>query len=306
MRKIVDSEKIKEILGKYTDKEVEETITDTLSNAAPKQRFEILTEIQQKVPKDFWIILAVTYLDTLSRKHQNVICNQLEIMFKENSLVSKKSAVKIFRFLEDKIISHGLFGTQIAKVFQSMVKFVCRSCKDDKRYRLFDNYGHVYYTTDIEKLKSAVIELNELYEKGGSPEAVRSYAYLLTVAQFRLARLLYPKDTISKYNLSEAYNNCFDNYNESWNLDESCDDGWRPLNSFGNNNNYISNVPERITHCGCIEIARIFNPHLYYIDAELLQEIHRTVREVSDRNRYENEIAPIVAKNCLFVINPDN
>lgn len=306
MKKIIDAESVKEILSKYSNKEIEETITDTLNNAMPNQRADIIMGLQQKVSKDFWINLAVTYFDTFSRKNQNAICKQLEIMFKEKTLISKKSAVKIFKIFEDKIISQGLFGTQIAKSFQPMVKFICKSFNDDKRYHLFVDYGYVYYTTDIDKLKSAVVELNERYENGGSPEVVRCYAYLLTIAQFRLARLIYPKDTISKYSLSEAYDNCFDKYNESLDFDEFGDDDWRPFNSFGNNHSYISSVPDRITRCDCIEIARIFDPHLYYINADLLKEIHKAVRDVSDRNRYENEVAPVVEKSCLFVITPTN
>ena len=108
--------------------------------------------------------------------------------------------------------------------------------------------------------------------------------------------MLYPKSTISRYNLSEAYDNCFD----------SDYDIYEYTTFSSSNPHYISSIPERITRCDCIEIARIFDPHLYYISAELLQEIHRAVRDVSDRNKYENEIAPIVEKSCLFVINPDN
>lgn len=175
----------------------------------------------------------------------------------------------------------------------------------------------VIRTYGDDELKSAVVELNDLYEKGGSQEVVRGYAYLLTVAQFRLARLLYPKDTIDRCILSDAYYSCFeqdydndicyDNNDGNGYDDYDLDAGLYSINSFSSSNSHrISNVPERITHCDCIEIARIFDPHLYYINADLLKEIHKAVRDVSDRNRYENEVAPVVEKNCLFVITPAN
>lgn len=319
MKNIIDAELIKEILSKYSNNGFEEAITDTLNNVTPKQRADILEALQQKVSKDFWIKLAVTYLDTISRKNQYTICKQLQIMFNENKLIPKKSAISIFKIFEDKIVSQGLFCTQIAKIFQPMVKFVCKSCKDDKRYRMFADYGYVYYTKNFDELKSAVVELNGLYEKGGSPEAVRCCAYLLTVTQFRLARLIYPKGTVSDYSLSEAYNACFeqaDNYDNDYGYYD--DDDYDDYDDYDNddyddlefssisNSHHISNILERITRYDCVEIARIFDPHLYYISAELLREIHTAVIEVSERNRYENETVPIVEKSCLFVITPDN
>lgn len=269
------------------------------------ERCELLINLISAIPTKLWFELAIGYIDEISVDNQKEICKQITAIFKEGELFSKKDSIEIFKWIERKAVLMDLNGTPLSKLIPYSASFFNKAIYDN-RYKLFADYGYVYYTNDFDKLKSAVVELNDLYEKGGSPEVVRSYAYLLTVAQFRLARLLYPKNTIDKHSLSNAYEDCFDKYDESCDFKEFDDDGWYPSNSFGNNHINISNVPERITRCDCTEIARIFDPHIYYIDANLLKEIHRAVRDVSDRNKYENEIAPIVEKSCLFVISPDN
>lgn len=274
------------------------------SSKSQSSKYDLLMDLIQLIPTKLWVELAVDNIHELPVNCQKEICGQITAIFKEGELFSKNDSIEIFKKIEEKTVSMGLNGTPLSELIPYSASFFNKAIHDN-RYKLFSDYGHVYYTQSVEELKSAVVELNDLYEKGGSPEVVRSYAYLLTVAQFRLARLPYPKDTIDRYSLSNAYEDCFDKYDESWDF-EKCDDGWYPSNSFGNNHSDISNVPERITRCDCVEITRIFDPHLYYINADLLKEIHRTVREVSDRNKYENEVAPVVEKSCHFVILPVN
>lgn len=275
------------------------------SSKSQSSKYDLLMDLIQLIPTKLWLELAIDNIHELPVNCQEEICGQITAIFKEGELFSKKDSIEIFKWIEQKAVSMGLNGTPLSELIPYSASFLNNAIHDN-RYKLFADYGYVYYINDFNELKSAVVELNDLYEKGGSPEVVRSYAYLLTAAQFKLARLLYPKDTIDKYSLSNAYEDCFDKCDESWEFEEFDDDDWYPLNSFDNNHNYISNVPERITRCDCIEIARIFDPHLYYINADLLKEIHRAVREVSERNKYENEIAPVVEKNCHFVMPPDN
>lgn len=305
--------KEREVLDKINcnDSSIEDKIRYALfSSKSQSCKCDLLMDLIQIIPTKLWFELAIDCVHELPSNYQKEVCNQITAIFKEGELFSKNDSIEIFKKIEGKTVSMGLNGTSLSELIPSSASFL-NNAVHDNRYKLFSDFGYVYYTTDIEKLKSAVVELNELYEKGGSPEAVRSYAYLLTVAQFRLACLLYPKSTISRYNLSEAYDNCFDSDYDIENYDfvdddDDTDDFYEYTTSSSGNPHYISSIPERITRCDCIEIVRIFDPHLYYISAELLQEIHKAVREVSDRNRYENEIAPIVAKSCLFVINSDN
>lgn len=291
---------------KSVDNNLEDKIRYALFLSKPQScKYDLLMDLIQPIPTKLWLELAVDNIHELPANGQEEICEQISAIFKEGELFSKNDSIEIFKKIEEKTVFMGLNGTPLSELIPYSASFFNNSIHDN-RYKLFSDYGHVYYTQSVEKLKLAVVELNDLYEKGGSPEVVRSYAYLLTVAQFRLARLLYPKNTIDKYSLSNAYEDCFDKCDESWDFNEFDYDEWRPFNSFGNNHSDISNVPERITRCDCIEIARIFDPHLYYINADLLKEIHRTVREVSDRNKYENEVAPVVEKSCHFVILPVN
>ena len=290
---------------KSVDSNLEDKVRYALfSSKSQSREYDLLMDLIQLIPTKLWLELAVDNIHELPANGQEEICEQISSIFKEGELFSKNDSIEIFKKIEEKTVFMGLNGTPLSELIPYSASFFNNSIHDN-RYKLFSDYGHVYYTQSVEKLKLAAVELNGLYDKGGSPEVVRSYAYLLTVAQFRLARLLYPKDTIDSYKLSDAYEDCFDKYDESWDFEE-CDDGWYPSNSFGNNHSDISNVPERITRCDCVEITRIFDPHLYYINADLLKEIHRAIREVSDRNKYENEIAPVVEKSCHFVIPPDN
>lgn len=275
------------------------------SSKSQSSKYDLLMDLIQLIPTKLWLELAVDNIHDLPVDCQKEICSQITVIFKEGELFSKNDSIEIFKGIEEKTVSMGLNGTPLSELIPYSASFLNNAIHDN-RYKLFADYGYVYYTTTIDKLKLAVVELNDLYEKGGSLEVVRSYAYLLTVAQFRLAHLLYPKNTIDKYSLSNAYEDCFDKYDENCDFEETDDDGWYPSNFFGNNHSNISNVPDRITRCDCTEIARIFDPHIYYIHADLLKEIHIAVRDVSDRNKYENEIAPVVEKSCLFVITHDN
>lgn len=307
---------------KLVDSNIENKVRCALlSSKSQTEKCDLLMDLIQNIPTKLWLELAVGCINELSVNGQKKICKQIIAIFKEGELFTKSDSIEILKKIEEKAISIGLNGMPLLKIIPYSASFLNRAIRDN-RYKLFADYGHVYYTTDIGKLKSAVVELNELCEKGGSPEAARSYAYLLTISQFRLAHLLYPQNTVSETILSRTYDDCVDNNND-YNYDNYYDDDdddddddgflsddlWSD-NSFSNMDNesyhYISDIANRILNYGCVEIARIFDPYLYYIDADLLKKIHRAVMEVSDRNRYENEIAPIVEKNCLFVINPDN
>ena len=291
---------------KSVDSNLEDKVRYALfSSKSQSREYDLLMDLIQLIPTKLWLELAVDNIHELPANGQEEICEQISSIFKEGELFSKNDSIEIFKKIEEKTVSTRLNGTPLSKLIPYSASFL-NGAIHDNRYKLFADYGYVYYTNDFDRLKSAVVELNDLYEKGGSSEVVRSYAYLLTVAQFRLARLLYPKYTIDRYSLSNAYEDCFDKCDESWDFDGFDDDCWYPSNSFGNNHSYISNVPERISRCDCIEIARIFDPHLYYINADLLKEIHRAVDDVRDRNKYENEIAPVVEKSCHFVITTDN
>lgn len=299
-----ESEVLKRI--ESIDSNLEDKVRYALfSSKSQSCTYDLLMDLIQPIPTKLWLELAVDDIYELPVNCQKEICSQIVVIFKEGELFSKTDSIEIFKKIEEKTVSMGLNETLLSKLIPYSASFLNNAIRDN-RYKLFADYGYVYYTNDFDRLKSAVVELNNLYEKGGSPEVVRSYAYLLTIAQFRLARLLYPKNTIDKYSLSNAYEDCFDKCDESWDFNGFDYDEWRPFNSFGNNHSDISNVPERITRCDCIEIARIFDPHLYYINADLLKEIHRAVDDVRDRNKYENEIAPVVEKSCHFVTPPDN
>ena len=291
---------------KSVDSNLEDKVRYALfSSKSQSCKYDLLMDLIQLIPTKLWLELAVDNIHELPVNCQKEICGQITAIFKEGKLFSKNDSIEIFKKIEEKTVSMGLNGTPLSELIPYSASFLNNAIHDN-RYKLFADYEYVYYTNDFDKVKSAVVELNDLYEKGGSPGVVRSYAYLLTIAQFRLARLLYPKDTIDRYSPSNAYEDCFDKCDESWDFNEFDYDEWRPFNFFDNNYGYISNVPERITRCDCVEITRIFDPHLYYINADLLKEIHRAVREVSDRNKYENEAAPVVEKSCHFVITHDN
>lgn len=302
---------------KLVDSNIENKVRCALlSSKSQTEKCDLLMDLIQNIPTKLWLELAVGRINELSVNGQKKICKQIIAIFKEGELFTKSDSIEILKKIEEKAVSIGLNGMPLLKIIPYSASFLNRAIRDNS-YKLFADYEHVYYTTDIEKLKSAVVELNELCEKSGSPEAARSYAYLLTISQFRLAHLLYPQNTVSEILLSRTYDDCFDDdnycdcdYNYDKDVEHFLSCGWKNDNFFSYSDNesfhHISDIANRILDYSCVEIARIFDPYLYYIDADLLKKIHRAVMEVSDRSRYENEIAPIVEKNCLFVINPDN
>ncbi len=268
------------------------------------EKCELLINLVQSIPTTFWIELTLDCIGEMFDDNQKKLCEQIAAIFNENENFTKNDSIKLFKLIEEKAVSMGLYKTPLSLLIPKAASFFNKAINDN-RYKLFADYGHVYFTSDIDELKTAVVELNERYVNGGSFEIVRCYAYLLTIAQFRLAHLLYPKRTIDNDTLLEAYEICFEQYCDCCGYDD-LDSDWKPTNSNFYNSYPISSIPKRIQDLDCIEITRIFDPHLYYIGVELLREIHTAVREVSERNRYENETAPIVSKSCLFVINPSN
>ncbi len=263
------------------------------------EKYDLLMELIQSIPVTLWLELAIGCINEVPVNDRKNLCEQINAIFNENKKFSKSDSIKIFKQIEEKAVSLGLCETHLSKLVPHAASFLNRFINDN-HYKLFADYGYVYHTSDIEKLKTAVVELNNRYENGGSPEIVRWYAYLLTIAQLRLSRLLYPKDTITPNTLSNAYSECFEKDDGYLDCGKCYDDGWQPVNSDVDIFHNISSVPKRITNSGCIEIARIFDPHIYYINADLLCEIHTAVKEVSERDKYEDDTDLIIEKAVIL------